>query len=66
MIGEMRDTKTAKTAIEASLTGYLVLSTLIMDSIQKVIHGFTYLKEILQICRYEKRDEKPSCWPLMD
>jgi type II secretory ATPase GspE/PulE/Tfp pilus assembly ATPase PilB-like protein len=28
MIGEMRDTETAKTAIEASLTGHLVLSTL--------------------------------------
>ncbi len=28
MIGEMRDSETAKTAIEASLTGHLVLSTL--------------------------------------
>jgi type II secretory ATPase GspE/PulE/Tfp pilus assembly ATPase PilB-like protein len=28
MIGEMRDTETAKTAIEASLTGHLVFSTL--------------------------------------
>jgi type II secretory ATPase GspE/PulE/Tfp pilus assembly ATPase PilB-like protein len=28
MIGEMRDAETAKTAIEASLTGHLVLSTL--------------------------------------
>ena len=28
MIGEMRDRETAATAIEASLTGHLVLSTL--------------------------------------
>jgi len=59
MIGEMRDTETAKTAIEASLTGHRVLRTLIMDGIQEVIHGFTDPKEILQICRYEKRDESP-------
>ena len=32
MVGEMRDTETAKTAIEASLTGHLVLSTLHTNS----------------------------------
>jgi type II secretory ATPase GspE/PulE/Tfp pilus assembly ATPase PilB-like protein len=32
MIGEMRDVETAKTAIEASLTGHLVLSTLHTNS----------------------------------
>jgi type II secretory ATPase GspE/PulE/Tfp pilus assembly ATPase PilB-like protein len=32
MIGEMRDAETAKTAIEASLTGHLVLSTLHTNS----------------------------------
>ncbi|HJN95997.1 MAG TPA: ATPase, T2SS/T4P/T4SS family, partial [Gammaproteobacteria bacterium] len=32
MIGEMRDTETAGTAIEASLTGHLVLSTLHTNS----------------------------------
>ena len=32
MIGEMRDKETAKTAIEASLTGHLVLSTLHTNS----------------------------------
>jgi type II secretory ATPase GspE/PulE/Tfp pilus assembly ATPase PilB-like protein len=32
MVGEMRDTETARTAIEASLTGHLVLSTLHTNS----------------------------------
>ncbi|WP_020675128.1 GspE/PulE family protein [Geopsychrobacter electrodiphilus] len=32
MVGEMRDTETAKTAIDASLTGHLVLSTLHTNS----------------------------------
>ena len=33
------------------------MRTLLMDGIQKVIQGFTDLKEVLKICRYEKRDE---------
>lgn len=37
MIGEMRDTETAKTAIEASLTGHLVLSTLHTNSAPETI-----------------------------
>ncbi|MCX7635213.1 MAG: ATPase, T2SS/T4P/T4SS family, partial [Syntrophales bacterium] len=41
MIGEMRDFETAKTAIEASLTGHLVLSTLhtnsAIETIQRLI-----------------------------
>jgi type II secretory ATPase GspE/PulE/Tfp pilus assembly ATPase PilB-like protein len=36
------------------------MRTLLMDGIQKVIQGFTDLKEVLQICRYEKRDEMPN------
>ena len=32
------------------------MRTLLMDGIQKVIQGSTDLKEVLQICRYEKRD----------
>jgi len=32
MIGEMRDQETAKVALEASLTGHLVLSTLHTNS----------------------------------
>ena len=36
------------------------MRTLIMDGVQKVIQGFTDLKEVLQICRYEKRDEEPK------
>ncbi len=37
MIGEMRDTETAKIAIEASLTGHLVLSTLHTNSAPETI-----------------------------
>jgi type II secretory ATPase GspE/PulE/Tfp pilus assembly ATPase PilB-like protein len=37
MIGEMRDEETAKTAIEASLTGHLVLSTLHTNSAPETI-----------------------------
>jgi type II secretory ATPase GspE/PulE/Tfp pilus assembly ATPase PilB-like protein len=37
MIGEMRDAETAKTAIEASLTGHLVLSTLHTNSAPETI-----------------------------
>ena len=37
MIGEMRDTETAKTAIEASLTGHLVLSTLHTNSAPETV-----------------------------
>lgn len=37
MIGEMRDIETAKTAIEASLTGHLVLSTLHTNSAPETI-----------------------------
>jgi type II secretory ATPase GspE/PulE/Tfp pilus assembly ATPase PilB-like protein len=37
MIGEMRDTETAQTAIEASLTGHLVLSTLHTNSAPETI-----------------------------
>ena len=37
MIGEMRDGETAKTAIEASLTGHLVLSTLHTNSAPETI-----------------------------
>lgn len=37
MIGEMRDQETAKTAIEASLTGHLVLSTLHTNSAPETI-----------------------------
>jgi type II secretory ATPase GspE/PulE/Tfp pilus assembly ATPase PilB-like protein len=37
MIGEMRDPETAKTAIEASLTGHLVLSTLHTNSAPETI-----------------------------
>jgi len=33
------------------------MRTLLMDGIQKVIQGSTDLKEVLKICRYEKRDE---------
>jgi type II secretory ATPase GspE/PulE/Tfp pilus assembly ATPase PilB-like protein len=36
------------------------MRTLLMDGIQKVIQGFTDLREVLQICRYEKRDEVPK------
>jgi type II secretory ATPase GspE/PulE/Tfp pilus assembly ATPase PilB-like protein len=35
------------------------MRTLLMDGIQKVIQGSTDLKEVLKICRYEKRDEGP-------
>jgi type II secretory ATPase GspE/PulE/Tfp pilus assembly ATPase PilB-like protein len=38
MIGEMRDAETAKTAIEASLTGHLVLSTLHTNSAPETIN----------------------------
>jgi type II secretory ATPase GspE/PulE/Tfp pilus assembly ATPase PilB-like protein len=37
MIGEMRDPETAKTAIEASLTGHLVLSTLHTNSAPETV-----------------------------
>ena len=37
MIGEMRDAETAKTAVEASLTGHLVLSTLHTNSAPETI-----------------------------
>lgn len=37
MIGEMRDTETAKIAIEASLTGHLVLSTLHTNSAPETV-----------------------------
>jgi type II secretory ATPase GspE/PulE/Tfp pilus assembly ATPase PilB-like protein len=37
MIGEMRDTETAKTAVEASLTGHLVLSTLHTNSASETV-----------------------------
>lgn len=37
MVGEMRDTETASTAIEASLTGHLVLSTLHTNSASESI-----------------------------
>ncbi len=37
MIGEMRDTETAKTAIEASLTGHLVFSTLHTNSAPETV-----------------------------
>ncbi|MHB8829538.1 MAG: GspE/PulE family protein [Syntrophales bacterium] len=37
MIGEMRDRETAKTAIEASLTGHLVLSTLHTNSAPETV-----------------------------
>jgi len=37
MIGEMRDAETAKTAIEASLTGHMVLSTLHTNSAPETI-----------------------------
>jgi type II secretory ATPase GspE/PulE/Tfp pilus assembly ATPase PilB-like protein len=38
MIGEMRDAETAKTAIDASLTGHLVLSTLHTNSAPETIN----------------------------
>jgi type II secretory ATPase GspE/PulE/Tfp pilus assembly ATPase PilB-like protein len=38
MIGEMRDAETAKTAIEASLTGHMVLSTLHTNSAPETIN----------------------------
>jgi type II secretory ATPase GspE/PulE/Tfp pilus assembly ATPase PilB-like protein len=38
MIGEMRDAETAKTAIEASLTGHLVLSTLHTNNAPETIN----------------------------
>jgi type II secretory ATPase GspE/PulE/Tfp pilus assembly ATPase PilB-like protein len=37
MVGEMRDTETARTAIEASLTGHLVLSTLHTNSAPETV-----------------------------
>src|ERR1700749_3163052 len=37
MVGEMRDKETASTAIEASLTGHLVLSTLHTNSAPETI-----------------------------
>lgn len=37
MVGEMRDAETAKTAIEASLTGHLILSTLHTNSATETI-----------------------------
>ena len=37
MVGEMRDTETASTAIEASLTGHLVLSTLHTNSAPETV-----------------------------
>lgn len=37
MVGEMRDAETAKTAIEASLTGHLVLSTLHTNSASETV-----------------------------
>ncbi len=37
MIGEMRDAETAKTAIEASLTGHLVFSTLHTNSAPETV-----------------------------
>ncbi len=37
MVGEMRDSETAKTALEASLTGHLVLSTLHTNSASETI-----------------------------
>ena len=37
MVGEMRDSETAKTALEASLTGHLVLSTLHTNSAPETI-----------------------------
>src|SRR6185369_2128509 len=40
MIGEMRDTETAKIGIEASLTGHLVLSTLHTNSAPETITRF--------------------------
>jgi type II secretory ATPase GspE/PulE/Tfp pilus assembly ATPase PilB-like protein len=43
MIGEIRDTETAKTAIEASLTGHLVLSTIHANSAASAISRFVGL-----------------------
>jgi type II secretory ATPase GspE/PulE/Tfp pilus assembly ATPase PilB-like protein len=40
MIGEMRDAETAKTAIEASLTGHLVLSTMHTNSAPETLIRF--------------------------
>lgn len=37
MVGEIRDEETAKTAIEASLTGHLVLSTLHTNSAPETV-----------------------------
>lgn len=42
MVGEIRDPETAKTAIEASLTGHLVLST---------IHANDYGWRNCSVCR---------------
>lgn len=43
MIGEIRDNETAKTAIEASLTGHLVLSTIHANSAASAISRFVGL-----------------------
>ena len=63
MIGEIRDFETAQIAVQASLTGHLVLATLHTntatgaitrlrdDGREKILAGVTTLEEVLRVTR---------------
>src|SRR5213078_1479522 len=44
MVGEIRDTETAENAVQAALTGHLVLSTLHTNDAPSAVTGRVYLK----------------------
>ena len=61
MIGEMRDKETADIAIEASLTGHLVLSTLHTNSaVETVIRLLDLGCDAVQLCRRHVGSARPA------